>query len=522
MLHAKLENVPTECGYHRKSGESGIQGITVTQCLMISLAVKLVSHTLACHFRLYTMASTVGSKRVIALQSFAYGTATSSTGKLTAEAAVTQSVSTAVSLPLASTQPARTSRRRRSAETVLGSEAGHRSVPEHVDEAVGRAVGSGATSSASPSGVEASPGRRKRARAAVTVQYEGEGTTAADVCSTESEGEGSSGTGLGRGVTSTQPRPVGKGKGAAVPASPSNPYPFVMPPGSPSKGYGAPVAPHAAWREQLAAIKRMREVGGVASNAPVDTMGCERCVDPAAEPRVQRFQTLVGLLLSSQTRDEVTYACVQRLIAHPSLGRCSPEAVAAAPLTTLEQVLFGPPAVGFWRNKAKYLQGTASACVSQHGGDIPASLEGLCSLPGIGPKMAFITLNVAWGARDEAGRPVVQGSGSAGSGGGTSSSSSSSAAVAVAEEVECAGIGVDTHVHRIANRLGWVRTQQPEATRVHLQSWLPREEWRALNVLLVGFGQSVCTPLAPKCGQCDCRAMCPVGQGVLSPKVKKV
>jgi endonuclease III len=64
------------------------------------------------------------------------------------------------------------------------------------------------------------------------------------------------------------------------------------------------------------------------------------------------------------------------------------------------------------------------------------------------------------------------------------------------------GIGVDTHVHRIANLLGWVNTTTPEKTRVQLEGWLPTEYWAQVNVLLVGFGQTVCVPRAPKCGEC--------------------
>ncbi|KAF5207492.1 Endonuclease iii-like protein [Thalictrum thalictroides] len=93
-------------------------------------------------------------------------------------------------------------------------------------------------------------------------------------------------------------------------------------------------------------------------------------------------------------------------------------------------------------------------------------------LPGIGPKMAHLVMNVAW------------------------------------ENVQ--GICVDTHVHRICNRLKWVNsTSSPEGTRESLQLWLPKEEWVAINPLLVGFGQTVCTPLRPSCGICNINHLCP-------------
>ena len=112
-----------------------------------------------------------------------------------------------------------------------------------------------------------------------------------------------------------------------------------------------------------------------------------------------------------------------------------------------------------------------AACVERFGGDAPASVEALCSLKGVGPKMAFIAMHACWG--------------------------------------KAVGIGVDTHVHRIANRLRWVKTATPEATRDSLQALLPRAMWGGVNVLLVGFGQQVCTPLAPKCASCAIAAICP-------------
>lgn len=77
---------------------------------------------------------------------------------------------------------------------------------------------------------------------------------------------------------------------------------------------------------------------------------------------------------------------------------------------------------------------------------------------------------------------------------------------------EVTGIGVDTHVHRIANRLGWVKNcKTPEATRKQLEDWLPRELWSEVNLLLVGFGQQICLPVKPQCGTCLNQSLCPFG-----------
>ncbi|XP_077228095.1 endonuclease III homolog 1, chloroplastic-like isoform X2 [Tasmannia lanceolata] len=134
--------------------------------------------------------------------------------------------------------------------------------------------------------------------------------------------------------------------------------------------------------------------------------------------------------------------------------------------------------VAFYSRKAGYLKKISEICLKKYEGDIPSSLEELLLLPGIGPKMAHLVMNVGWNN--------VQ------------------------------GICVDTHVHRICNRLGWVsrvgtqqKTSSPEETRVSLQSWLPKEEWVAINRLLVVFGQTVCTPLRPRCGECSVNNLCP-------------
>ncbi|KAA0155323.1 hypothetical protein FNF29_01698 [Cafeteria roenbergensis] len=264
------------------------------------------------------------------------------------------------------------------------------------------------------------------------------------------------------------------------------------------------------------------------ADAPVDTMGCERLADPDAPAAVQRFQVLVSLMLSSQTKDEVTYAAMGRLRAFG----CTPDRLAAVPEEALQKLIYP---VGFYRKKAETLRLAAQRCLSEHGGDIPPDLPGLLRLKGVGPKMAHIAMTSAWGR------------------GG--------------------GIGVDVHVHRVANRLRWVGrsggappmegklegadrhgtapvsgdpgagaaagkgcppglprgsgpaeaaepsdascagpvvtaadvaacsaalaasphhqdTRNPEETRAQLEEWLPRSLWPEVNLLLVGFGQT--------------------------------
>lgn len=219
--------------------------------------------------------------------------------------------------------------------------------------------------------------------------------------------------------------------------------------------------------------------------APVDTMGCDSLADEAASPRDQRLQTLVALMLSSQTKDTVTAAAMRNLQQQLSPSGFNLAALLAVAPERLDELI---GKVGFHNTKTRYIKATAERLRDEFGGDIPDTLAGLTSLPGVGPKMAFLTLSAAWG-RDE-------------------------------------GIGVDVHVHRITNLWGWHRTASPEQTRLALQAWLPRDKWHDINRLLVGFGQVLCLPVGRKCGECVLadRRLCPsavVKKTEVRKKVKK-
>ncbi|KAL0956657.1 hypothetical protein HGRIS_002789 [Hohenbuehelia grisea] len=224
------------------------------------------------------------------------------------------------------------------------------------------------------------------------------------------------------------------------------------------------------WRETYATIKKMREN----IVAPVDTMGCDQAQFKETDPKNSRFATLVSLMLSSQTKDEVTDAAVSNL--REALGgSLSLDGVINASEDTISQAICK---VGFWRRKTGYIKQTAQRLRDDFKSDVPQTVDELCSLPGVGPKMAFLLLQVAWNLN--------------------------------------VGIGVDVHVHRITNRLGWHRppTKAPEETRLNLQSWLPSEYHREINHMLVGFGQMVCLPVGPRCGECDLSesGLCPSAQ----------
>lgn len=225
--------------------------------------------------------------------------------------------------------------------------------------------------------------------------------------------------------------------------------------------------PPANWKKVLEGICKMRS----SEDAPVDSMGCEKAGN-SLPPKERRFAVLVSSLLSSQTKDNVTHGAIQRLLQNDLLNADAIEKIDEA---TIKSFIYP---VGFYTRKASNLKKIANICLMKYDGDIPGTLEELLLLPGIGPKMAHLVMNVAWNN--------VQ------------------------------GICVDTHVHRICNRLGWVsrqgtkqKTTCPEETRESLQLWLPKEEWVQINPLLVGFGQTICTPLRPRCGECSVNDLCP-------------
>ncbi|CAE6524989.1 unnamed protein product [Rhizoctonia solani] len=240
--------------------------------------------------------------------------------------------------------------------------------------------------------------------------------------------------------------------------------------------------PHPAppnWEKQYALIEQMR----ANIDAPVDTMGCAKSMTGIGPLKDQRFGTLVSLMLSSQTKDEVTTAAVANLRRVLPGGLTVDSILAAEPSVISDAI----GKVGFWRRKTEYLQAAAAILRDKHDSDVPQTVDELCALPGVGPKMAFLVLQVAWNIN--------------------------------------VGIGVDIHVHRITNRLGWHKpaTTTTEQTRLNLQSWLPRNLHAPVNPLLVGFGQVICLPVGPRCDACllSSQGLCPSANTKATGKGKK-
>ncbi|KAF8787035.1 Endonuclease III-like protein 1 like protein [Argiope bruennichi] len=216
------------------------------------------------------------------------------------------------------------------------------------------------------------------------------------------------------------------------------------------------------WRVVLDNIQKMRKM----YKAPVDSLGCEECPEKNVSPKVYRYQTLISVMLSSQTRDEVTFAATERLIEHG----LTMESILATPDEKIKDLIHP---VGFCKSKVRYIKKATQMIKDQFNGDIPKTFVDLLKLPGVGPKIANLVMSVAW--------------------------------------KKTVGIAVDTHVHRISNRLGWVPkpTKEPEQTRKALEKWLPKELWKEISQNLVGFGQTICKPINPKCADCLNKNLCP-------------
>jgi len=174
------------------------------------------------------------------------------------------------------------------------------------------------------------------------------------------------------------------------------------------------------------------------------------------------FRVLIACILSLRTQDTTTGPAAQRLFA---LADTPKDLLTLSP-RVIERAIYP---VGFYRTKARVVLGIARDLLEHFGGRVPDDIDALLTLNGVGRKTANLVVTMGYN------KP---------------------------------GICVDTHVHRISNRLGYVRTRSPEQTEMALRAKLPRRFWIDYNDLLVGFGQNVCTPISPHCSRCPVRALC--------------
>jgi len=182
----------------------------------------------------------------------------------------------------------------------------------------------------------------------------------------------------------------------------------------------------------------------------------------SAETGRDPFRILIGCLLSLRTKDETTGPASARLFALAH----TPAGILGLPRPEIERAIYP---VGFYRTKARVLHRVCGDLIERFDGRVPADLDALLTLHGVGRKTANLVVTFGFGLP---------------------------------------GICVDTHVHRITNRLGFVRTPTPEATEMALRKRLPPRHWIGLNDLLVAFGQNCCHPTSPHCSTCPVRTAC--------------
>ncbi len=205
-----------------------------------------------------------------------------------------------------------------------------------------------------------------------------------------------------------------------------------------------------------AALKVLRrEAAGW--NAPILTLIAAQEDDP--------FKTLIGCILSLRTKDQTT--AIANTAARLFALADNPQALLAIEIAELEHAIYP---VGFYRTKTRVIRDICRDLIARFDGRVPDRIDALLTLKGVGRKTANLVVTQAFR------KP---------------------------------GICVDTHVHRISNRWGLVRTKTPDETEAALRRVLPRRYWIEFNGLLVAFGQTICQPVSPLCSQCPIERRCP-------------
>ncbi len=178
--------------------------------------------------------------------------------------------------------------------------------------------------------------------------------------------------------------------------------------------------------------------------------------------KADAFATLISCLLSLRTKDAVTAEASRRLFARAR----TPQTLLALPIPTIERLIYP---VGFYKTKARTLHSVCRELLARFGGRVPGDLDALLTIKGVGRKTANLVVTLAFRQQ---------------------------------------GICVDTHVHRITNRWGYVRTRTPEETEMALRRTLPARYWQVINDYLVAYGQNLCGPISPWCSRCPIAFAC--------------
>ena len=175
------------------------------------------------------------------------------------------------------------------------------------------------------------------------------------------------------------------------------------------------------------------------------------------------YKVLIACLLSLRARDENTEKVSTKLFKVAD----TPQKMIKIPIPKLEKIIYSS---GHYKKKARAINHVSKVILEKHKGKVPDEKEELLKIKGIGPKTANIVLAFAYG-----------------------------------QDV----LPIDTHCHRIPNRLGWLKTKTPEQTEKELEKILPKKYWNEFNAIFVLFGQTICQPISPKCSECPVKKFCP-------------
>ncbi len=206
--------------------------------------------------------------------------------------------------------------------------------------------------------------------------------------------------------------------------------------------------------EYISRVVRILKKESPEWGVPAVTLEAETSRDP--------FRVLISTVLSLRTKDETTAGASGRLFALAD----SPKDMLGLGEKVITEAIYP---VGFYRTKARNILGICRELIDKYGSRVPDDLDELLLLRGVGRKTANLVLTLGYGKH---------------------------------------GICVDTHVHRITNRLGYIRTATPYDTEMALRAKLPKRHWIDYNSLLVAFGQYICRPVSPKCSVCPVQAFC--------------
>ena len=207
-------------------------------------------------------------------------------------------------------------------------------------------------------------------------------------------------------------------------------------------------------RDEITPVLEILRREAPAWGAPAVTLIAEQSGDP--------FRVLISTILRLRTKDETTAAASRRLFARAA----TPRGMLRLRAATIARLIYP---VGFYRTKARAIRSVCRTLLARWNGAVPQDLDALLTLQGVGRKTANLVLTLGFRAP---------------------------------------GICVDTHVHRITNRLGYVRTRTPDATEQALRRKLPPQHWIEINDLLVAFGQHLCRPISPHCSRCPVAHSC--------------